>query len=105
VTNELNKIGAGPTGHAAALGGIRRAVDDKSSEGPDFKNMLLGSIEQVNQLRNESEAAIEKLATGQTENVAEVFTAVRKADMAYSMLMEVKNRMLDAYTELRQLRL
>ena len=46
-----------------------------------------------------------KLATGQTDNVAEVFSAVRKADIAFSLLMQIRNQLVDAYTEIRNIRI
>ena len=42
--------------------------------------------------------------TGETENLAEVFSAVRKADVAFSMLMEMRNKMIEAYREVQQMR-
>ena len=42
--------------------------------------------------------------TGETDNMAEVFTAVRKADVAFSMLMEMRNKLVDAYREVQQMR-
>ena len=101
----MNRIGIEPLIRPGGLGGPGSTGVARKTAGPEFKSVLMDSIDQVNRLRNESDTAIEKLATGQTENVSEVFTAVRKADMAYSMLMEIKNKMLDAYTELRQMRL
>ena len=82
----------------------RVAAGAKTPNGVGFKQMMLDSINEVNRLRGESETAINKLATGQTDSVAEVMSAVRKADVAYTLLMEVKNHMVDAYQELRQMR-
>jgi flagellar hook-basal body complex protein FliE len=47
---------------------------------------------------------VEDLLTGRSDNVVEVFSAVRKADVAFSLLMEIRNKMLDAYTEIQQMR-
>lgn len=73
-------------------------------DGKSFKDMLLDSLSQVNQLQQEASAGIEKVATGETDNMAEVFTAVRKADVAFSMLMEMRNKLVDAYREIQQMR-
>jgi len=76
----------------------------QATEGPEFKQYLLKSLEQVNQLQAEADAGVQRLVTGQSENVAEVFTAVRKADVAFTLLMEIRNKLLDAYQEIRQMR-
>lgn len=72
--------------------------------GKDFKSYLLESLEKVNQLQDEANAGVERLATGQTDNLAEVFSATRKAGIAFDLLMEIRNKLTDAYTELKQMR-
>ncbi len=83
---------AGPTGGAVA------------PDGKSFKDLLLDSLDQVNRLQQEAAQGVEKVVTGQTDNMAEVFTAVRKADVAFSMLMEMRNKLVDAYREIQQMR-
>jgi flagellar hook-basal body complex protein FliE len=75
-----------------------------AAPGKDFKDYLLQSLEKVNQLQTEADAGVQKLMTGQTDNVAEVFTATRKAGIAFDLLMEIRNKLMEAYTELRQMR-
>lgn len=75
-----------------------------AAPGKDFKAYLMDSLERVNQLQSEADAGVEKLMTGQTDNVAEVFSATRKAGIAFDLLMEIRNKLMDAYTELRQMR-
>ena len=48
---------------------------------------------------------IEKLSLGETANMAEIFLAVRKADIAFSMMMEMRNKLVEAYRELQQMRI
>lgn len=73
--------------------------------GKDFKQYLMESLQQVNQLQQEADAKVNGLLTGQTDNVVEVFSAVRKADVAFSLLMEMRNKMLDAYQEIKQMQI
>lgn len=73
-------------------------------DGKSFKDTLLDSLDQVNRLQQEAADGVEKVVTGQTDNIAEVFTAVRKADIAFSMLMEMRNKLVDAYREIQQMR-
>src|SRR5689334_14186491 len=69
-----------------------------------FQDFLLDSLGEVNKLQQEASAGIERVMTGDTNNMAEVFTAVRKADVAFSMLMEMRNKLVDAYREIQQMR-
>jgi flagellar hook-basal body complex protein FliE len=70
----------------------------------DFQSYLLESLEKVQQLQDEANAGVEKVLTGQTENLAEVFSASRKAGIAFDLLMEIRNKLMDAYGELKQMR-
>ena len=75
------------------------------TSGAEFKEILLDSLEQVNSLQQEAEAKVEGLVRGETHNVAEVFSAVRKAGVAFNLLMEIRNKLTDAYQEIQQIRL
>lgn len=92
------------TGQAASPLGPSQASGPTSVDGKSFKDLLLDSLDQVNRLQQEASQGVEKLVTGQTDNMAEVFSTVRKADVAFSMLMEMRNKLVDAYREIQQMR-
>ncbi|MCG3180677.1 MAG: Flagellar hook-basal body complex protein FliE [Phycisphaerae bacterium] len=96
LNNPIQSVGAG---QAAAA----RAVDGKGDG--SFSKVLMDSINEVNRLQSEAADATNKLATGQTTNVAEVMVAVQKADVAFDMLMQIRNKLMDAYQEVQQMRL
>lgn len=75
-----------------------------TNEGPSFKNVLLDSIEQVNTMQQDANRAVEHLATGGDVSPAEVFTAVQKADLAFRMMMQVRNKLVQAYQEVQNVR-
>jgi len=70
----------------------------------DFNEYLLNSLEKVNELQNEADAGVQRLMTGETDNVAEVFSTSRKAGVAFDLLMEIRNKLLDALNEIKQMR-
>lgn len=70
----------------------------------DFKSLLLDSLNKVNKLQGEADAGVQRLLTGETDNVAEVLAAVNKAGIAFDLLMEVRNKLTDAYQEIQQMR-
>jgi flagellar hook-basal body complex protein FliE len=90
---------ANPASQAAGTGGAA------GTEGRSFESCLLDSLDQVNRLQQEANQGVEKVMTGQTDNMAEVFSAVRKADVAFSMLMEMRNKLVDAYQQVQQMRM
>ncbi len=87
---------AGKTSAAGAAAG---------TDGKSFECYLMDSLDQVNRLQQEAKQGVEKVVTGETDNMAEVFSAVRKADVAFSMLMEMRNKLVDAYRAVQQMRI
>jgi flagellar hook-basal body complex protein FliE len=86
---------------------IGPARPSDATRGPrtgDFAAELREQLAQVNQVQAEADAGIESLLTGRSDNVTEVLAATRKAEIAFSLLMEIRNKLVDAYTELKQLR-
>ena len=77
---------------------------EKAAGGGDFKQFFMDSIQEVNRLQSDAEQARVDLATGKSENVAEVFTAIKKAELAFQTLMQIRNKLLDAYEEIKQMR-
>ena len=75
------------------------------AEGAGFKDFLLSSIRDVNSAQHQADRAMESLFTGGDVNPAEVLTAVQKADLAFRLLMEVRNKVLQAYDEVRAIQL
>lgn len=73
--------------------------------GKDFKSILMESLEEVNRLQDEADMGVQRLLTGETDNVAEVFAAVNKAGIAFDLLMEIRNKLTDAYREIQQMRI
>jgi len=69
-----------------------------------FKEMLLGSIQDVNQMQQQADRAVETLMTGGDANPAEVLTAVQKADLAFRLMMQMRNKMMQVYQEVKEIR-
>jgi flagellar hook-basal body complex protein FliE len=76
-----------------------------AQEGPSFKDFLVQSIGEVNSLQQAADKAVEKLVTGGDVSPAEVLTAVQKADIAFRMMMQVRNKLVDAFNEVQNLRI
>ena len=91
-----------PTG--AALPQVGGASAGKPPAGSDFKSILLDSLNEVNRLQTEADAGVQRLLTGESDNVAEVLAAANKAGIAFDLLMEVRNKLTDAYREVQQMR-
>jgi len=71
----------------------------------DFQSILLESLNEVNRLQTEADEGVQRLVTGEADNVAEVFAAANKAGIAFDLLMEIRNKLTDAYQEIQQMRI
>lgn len=97
-------LGAGAAGGAGPLQGNPASIGQATGADKSFKNFLLESLGEVNQLQQQADQAVETLATGGETTPAEVLTAVQKADLAFRTLMQIRNKLVSAYDEVRQMR-
>jgi flagellar hook-basal body complex protein FliE len=83
-----------------------RAVESGPvDEGGAFKSVLLDSIKNVNDMQLDADKAVEALFTGEDVNPAEVLTAVQKADLAFRLTMQMRNKVMEVYREVRDIRI
>jgi len=87
------------------LPGQPPAAADSAQGSASFRDFLLGSIREVNSMQQEADRAVEKLVTGGDVNPAEVLTAVQKADIAFRLMIQVRNKIVDAYKEVENIRI
>ncbi len=72
-------------------------------QGLSFSDTLNQAIQNVNDLQKVSNKKIEELATGKTDNVADVMIASEKADIAFRLMVQVRNKIVDAYQEIMKM--
>ena len=94
-----------PVGLIGSINQDLPALTPKQAEGPGFKNLLEEQIDKVNQLQRDATEAIEDLATGRRDDIESVLIATQKADTAFRLLLQVRNKVLDAYEEVKQIRI
>ena len=83
---------------------LRPIFDGQEVQGKDFKSVLIDSLNEVNRLQTEADAGVQRLLSGESNNVAEVLAAAEKAGIAFDLLMEIRNKLTDAYNEIQQIR-
>ncbi len=73
--------------------------------GSDFSKMIKSSISQAVKAESASEKAIESLQGGQSKNLHEVMISVEKADLSLKMLVQFRNKALQAYEEVMRMQI
>jgi flagellar hook-basal body complex protein FliE len=91
-------------GRAPGAPGATPPTPSSAPQGKSFADVIIESLNEVNRLQNEADQGVQKLLTGETNNVAEVLAASNKAGIAFDLLMEVRNKLVDAYQEIQQMR-
>ncbi|MEI6125800.1 MAG: flagellar hook-basal body complex protein FliE [Pseudomonadota bacterium] len=72
---------------------------DKKPKGDDFGKVLFDQLKEVNKLQSESNKAIELLAAGKQENIHETMIAMEKASTSFQMMMQIRNKIIEAYDQ------
>ena len=78
-------------------GGGAEGVSD--SDAPGFDEVLNGLIKDVDMAQKEADLSIKQLAAGESTSIQDVVMKMEEADIAFSMMKEIRNKLLDAYKE------
>ena len=76
----------------------------KPAAGEDFAAIIKQQLQQISRMQVEADENVQKLLSGETQNLTEVITAARKAEVAFSLLMEIRNKLVEAYQEVKNMR-
>jgi flagellar hook-basal body complex protein FliE len=85
---------------AGAASGTKPAATGEAT-GASFADMLKNGIGEVSRLQQDASQAVQDLATGKTEDVAGVMTAMEKSDLAFKTLLAIRGKLMDAYEEIK----
>jgi len=92
---DVTRIGipAAPTPDAAA--GRAGGTPGQAS----FGQVLKDSLAQVNHLQHEADGAIRELASGGTATLHDTMLTIEKAELSFRLMMQVRNKIVEAYQE------
>jgi flagellar hook-basal body complex protein FliE len=83
--------------------GIDRSISstfqDAASGEADFMGTLRNAMEQVNQLQSEADGKVTQLLNGNGQDVHSAMIAVEKASLAFQMMVQVRNKIVQAYQQ------
>jgi flagellar hook-basal body complex protein FliE len=83
---------------------ITSAVGSSSKEGADFGSVLKGAIQNVNQLQTDANQNVQQFLQGNGE-LHNVALATQRAEMAFDLGMQVRNKVVSAYQEVMKMQL
>ena len=68
-----------------------------------FGAILKGTINQVNQVQQEADQAIQELAAGNEKDIHQTMIALEKAEVSFQLMMQVRNKIISAYEEIMRM--
>ncbi len=72
----------------------------REQSGVSFGETLRDAITTVNDAQKQSDLAVQKLITGENQDLHATLIAVQKADLSFQMMMQVRNKIIQAYQEI-----
>ena len=97
-----NNSSFGKISGASGGGGFSpRVSGGGEAGGASFADTLKNSINEVSRLQQDASKAVQDLATGKTEDVTGVMTAMEKSDLAFKTLLAIRAKLMDAYEEIK----
>jgi flagellar hook-basal body complex protein FliE len=81
----------------------REMMGPEGTRGTSFAETLSNAVNEVNELQKVADKKMEDLATGKAKSIPDVMIAAEKADIAMKLVMQVRNKIIDAYQEIMKM--
>ncbi|SCY14474.1 flagellar hook-basal body complex protein FliE [Alkaliphilus peptidifermentans] len=83
--------------------GLLEAKDQNN--GTSFSTLFMEAVKNTDQLVKKSDEYSVKIASGDIENIHEATIAAQKADISFQLVMQIRNKVLDAYREITRMQI
>ncbi len=88
---------------SAAVSATQTATASKPAEG--FSDTITSALEAVSDAEFAADAIAEKIATGGDASVQELMTSMTKAQLSVDLLVQVRNKAVEAYQEIMRMQI
>jgi flagellar hook-basal body complex protein FliE len=88
-----------PTG----TGALSISGGQGESSGGGFGNVLKNAINQVSNLQGSADQQVNTLLEGGNADMSNVMISVEKADVAFQLMMQVRNKVVSAYQDIEKM--
>ena len=101
----MEQVIIGPLNPKLQVPEIRMPQSPSEKSGPGFGEILKDAISTVNELQKQSDQEIQKLMTGESQDLHTTVIAMQKADLSFQMMMQVRNKIVQAYQEIMRMQI
>ena len=74
-----------------------------SDDSVSFGDVLKNAVNQVNQQNDSAAAQVNNLLQGGGSDMNDVMIAVEKADVSFQLMMQVRNKIVNAYQDIEKM--
>lgn len=71
----------------------------------NFGDLFIKQINETNQLQNQADQELQSLMIGESDNLHDVMVAMEEAKIALEMTTQVRNKIVDAYQEIKNIQI
>ncbi|MEQ8213159.1 MAG: flagellar hook-basal body complex protein FliE [Smithellaceae bacterium] len=80
-----------------------KSDNDKQAAGDSFGSVLKDAILDINKLQTDADNSIAKVQLEDAGSIHEAMAALEKAGISFQVMMQVRNKILDAYQEVMRM--
>ncbi len=92
-----------PIGPLAQVQQNKTLQKDPAVEEGSFGQWLSQSLSEVNRMQHESNVASQKLISGESKDIHGTMIAMQKSSIAMEMVIQVRNKVIAAYDEIKRM--
>ena len=79
------------------------AALDGAAPGASFGDLVSEGLRQVGNQLQTSQADLQRLATGDVENLHQIMIRMEEARLSFQLMLQVRNRLLESYQEVMRM--
>ena len=92
-----------PISNIAPIAFPQSVASISSAQPGDFQNVLSSAMGSIQSLQNSASDSVQKFLTGQNEELHTTILATQKAELAFELGLQVRNKVVDAYQEIMKM--
>ena len=81
------------------------AAGDAAGQAGEFQKVLAGTIKHLESLNHCGRRSVQKFLTGENEELHTTILATQKAELAFELGLQVRNKVVDAYQEIMRMQM
>ncbi|MEQ9408621.1 MAG: flagellar hook-basal body complex protein FliE [Fuerstiella sp.] len=101
MTSPVSSIGSVGTGLPAAPA----SGAGKTGHALPFADLVKGLLQDANGHQAQVEEGVKQLITGETDSIHDVVLTAAQADLAFRLVMEVRDRLISSYQEIMRMQM